>query len=528
MSIRITNLRVSDPSVSLLTLAASRLGLADEDVRGVEVVKHSVDGRGRRPVRVFTLDVDVADPAAVLVHFANDPQVGAAPPPKDGIYDGPKVAVGEQPLVVGMGPAGLFAAWSLAKLGYRPVLIDRGKPVRPRWQDVNAYWDRGVLNPESNVVFGDGGAGTFSDGKLYTRRNDPRNRVILEFLAALGGAPDILTDGRPHLGTNRLSRALIAIKDVLTGLGVTMRFEAKLTDLDVAGGRVRGAFVNGERIDTDAVFLAAGHSARDVYELLQARGVAMEARPIAIGSRAEHPQRLLNLAQLGTAEPDTGAANYMLTFNDRRAERAGYTFCMCPGGEVVGASADPEGLTVNGMSYSHRGGPFGNAAVVVTVNPEDYPGEGPLRGLDFQRAIERAAYRAGGGGHVAPAQRIRDFLDERPSEGDLATSYRTGVKAGDLAAILPPDVVTTMRRSIVHFGRRVRGYDGEEGVLIGVETRTTSPVRVVRDPDSYQSVTAAGLFPLGEGAGYAGGIMSSASDGLRAVERIQPRVTATA
>jgi len=521
MKLRLFNLRTDASHPDLAGLAAARLRIDPEEILSVEVVKRSVDGRSRRPVRVYTLEVETPNAEGLLKTFAGDPGVRAAIPAKDAVYEGPRVQLAERPLVVGTGPAGLFAAWALARKGHRPLLIDRGKAVRPRWRDVNAYWRRGELNPESNVVFGDGGAGTFSDGKLYTRRNDPRNRTILEFLAELSGADEILSQGRPHLGTNRLSRALLRIKEVLADLGVEIRFETRLEDLLIESGRIRGAIAGGERIETDAVFLAAGHSARDVFDLLHRRGAALEARPMAVGARAEHPQALINRSQLGSEQPETGAADYMLSFQDRRAGRSGYTFCMCPGGEVVGASTDPEGLTVNGMSYSSRNERFGNAAVVVTVTPEDYPGEGPLAGLAFQEQIERAAYRAGGGGHVAPAQRIVDFLAGTSSRGSIETSYRRGVRAGDLAPLLPKAVVTTMRRSLAHFGRRVRGYDGGEGVLIGVETRTTSPVRIVRDGDTYQSVNVAGLYPIGEGAGYAGGIMSSASDGLRAAERIE-------
>jgi uncharacterized FAD-dependent dehydrogenase len=450
--------------------------------------------------------------------------VTPAPPPKNGLYEGPRWRIGAQPVVVGTGPAGLFLTLALLEKGYRPLVIERGKPIRSRWKDVNAYWSRGQLDPESNVVFGDGGAGTFSDGKLYTRRNDPRNSHILSVLSELGQAPDVLIDGKPHLGTNRLSRALLSLHGRLRRGGVEVRFSHRLEDLVLEAGRLQGVVVNGERIETDAVFLATGHSARDVYRLLHARGVAMEARPFAVGSRVEHPQALLNRSQLGTETPDLAPADYMLSFNDSRRRRSAYTFCMCPGGEVVAAGTEPEGLTVNGMSYSHRSGRFGNAAVVVTVSPEDYGGEGPLAGIDFQARLENAAYRAGRGGHVAPAQRVPDFLAGRPTKGSMETSYRRGTVGADLTRLLPEGVVTMMQRALRSFGRQVRGYDGPEGVLIGLETRTSSPVRVLRDPQSYQSVSVEGLYPVGEGAGHAGGIMSSASDGLRAVERLEALV----
>jgi hypothetical protein len=521
MKLRIQNLRQLPPEASLTALVAERLAVSAEEVLSVEVVKSSVDSRRHRPIRVYTLDVEVASPEPVLARFRADPQIAPAPAPREGFYQGPLKRLGSQPLVVGTGPAGLFATLALIEKGYRPLVIERGKPVRPRWKDVNAYWNHGRLDPESNVVFGDGGAGTFSDGKLYTRRKDPRNTHILEVLAELGRAPDILVEGRPHLGTNRLSRVLLRLHQRLTEAGVEVRFGSRLDDLDIESGRIRGAIVNGERIETDTVFLASGHSARDVYRMLHARGVVLEARPFAVGARAEHPQVLINQAQRGTATPDTGPADYMMAYNDEKRGRSAYTFCMCPGGEVVGAGTEDDGLTVNGMSYSNRADRFGNSAIVATVTPADFGGLGPLAGIEFQRRLEVAAYRAGGGGHVAPAQRISDFLSGHPSSGSIETSYRRGVAASDLTALLPSPVVSVMRRGIRSFGRLMKGFDGAEGVLIGVETRTSSPVRVLRDPGTHESVNVAGLYPLGEGAGYAGGIMSSASDGLRAVERVE-------
>jgi uncharacterized protein len=521
MKIRVRNLRHSPPDTPIPQLVAERLGLDTSEILELEVVKTSVDSRHHRPVRVHTVDIAVKVPEPILERFGGDPQVGPAPPPKEGFYEGPQKRLGLQPLVVGTGPAGLFVALALAEKGYRPLVIERGKSVRPRWKDVNAYWRQGVLDPESNVAFGDGGAGTFSDGKLYTRRNDPRNERILKTFADLADAPDVLVEARPHLGTNRLARVLLQLHERLAREGVVVRFQAHLEDLILEGGRVRGAIVNGERLETDAVFLATGHSARDVFHLLHRRGIALEARPFAVGARAEHPQVLINRSQRGTETPESGPADYMMAYNDEKRGRSAYTFCMCPGGEVVAAGTEPDGLTVNGMSYSHRADRFANSAVVATVTPEDFGGDGPLAGIEFQRRLEVAAYRAGGGGHVAPVQRIPDFLAGRGSSGEFETSYRRGVRGADLTALLPNQVVAVMRRGIRSFGRLVNGFDGPWGVLIGLETRTSSPIRVLRDPMSYESVNVAGLYPIGEGAGYAGGITSSASDGLRSVERVE-------
>ena len=511
----------------LTSHVATRLGLEPADVLSVQLVRKSLDARRHSPRWVLTVDAILRDTAPVRAGVARDARVRElVSEPETPTGEGAPV-LGRQPLVVGMGPAGIFAALALARKGYRPLLIDRGKDVRRRWKDVRAYWRDGTLDAESNVVYGEGGAGTFSDGKVYTRRNDPRNAVILETLARVGRAPDLLTSARPHLGTNRLSRALLALRPELEDAGVTLRFDARLESLAVEGGRVTGAVVDGERLDTDAVFLAAGHSARDVHELLIAAGVRLEARAFAVGARNEHEQKLIDAAQYvdpALAE-ELGAASYMLTFHGKDGLSA-HTFCTCPGGEVVAASTESDGLTVNGMSYSQRNQPFCNSAIVVEVSPAEC-GEGVLAGVAFQRLLEQRACEAGGGGQGAPAQRVTDFLAGRASSGAWPSSYRLGIRGSDLAGLLPPRVVTAMRLAIRDFGRRIAGFD-REGHLIAVEARTTSPVRVTRDPTTHQSVTTAGLFPMGEGAGYAGGIVSAASDGLRAVEHVGPAAAAVA
>ncbi len=500
---------------------AARIGVDPGRVQHARVIKESVDARRRPPVRLATVEAVVLGGADVLAARRGDPGLrdGQAPAwrPPPGTR-----RIGRHPIVVGAGPAGLFCALELARRGLRPLLVDRGKPVRPRWKDVRAYWSRGVLDPESNVAYGEGGAGTFSDGKVYTRRNDPRNAFILETLARAGQAPDILTAARPHLGTNRLSRALLALRQELESAGVTYRFEAPLTSLEASGGQVRAAFIGGERFETDAVFLAAGHSARDVHGLLLDAGAVLEARPFAIGARIEHPQAMVDRSQYGDAgrAEALGAASYMLTWADAATGDAAHTFCTCPGGEIVAASTDPDGLTVNGMSYSHRLQPFCNSAIVVEVGPADYGGEGPLAGVGFQRRLEHVAASEGGGSGRAPAQRVADFMAGRASSGEWETSYRLGIRGTDIACVLPPRVVAAMRSAIASFGQRLRGFD-REGTLIAIEARTTSPVRVVRDPDTGEAPGLRGLFPVGEGAGYAGGIVSAASDGLRAAERIE-------
>jgi len=521
-SLRLHQVVLPRIDADLRPIVARRLKLSPDHVLQATLVKQSVDSRRRKPRIVATIDVSVRDADAVLSRFRADPGVREAVRP-EAPPAAPQKRIGRHPIVVGAGPAGLFAALSLAQKGYRPLLVERGKSVRPRWKDVRAYWRDGLLNSESNVCFGEGGAGTFSDGKVYTRRNDPRNPFILETLARVAQAPDILTDARPHLGTNRLSRALLALRAELQQAGVTFAFETRLEALRVRDGRIRGALLNGEEQATDAIFLAAGHSARDVHLALLDAGVQLEARPFAIGARVEHPQTLIDRCQYGDAAraEELGAASYMLSWHDRDGGASAHSFCTCPGGRVVAASTEVDGLTVNGMSYSHRGETFCNSAIVVEVTPEQFGADGPLAGVAFQRELELAAYRAGGGGHVAPAQRNVDFLEGRASSGSWSSSYSRGVRGADLATLLPEPVVASMRNALRSWGRRLEGFD-RQGHLIGVEARTTSPVRVLRDPQTLESCSTSGLYPVGEGAGYAGGIVSAASDGLRAVERVAP------
>ena len=508
----------AEPDLALAL--AERLRVDPSRIVSATILKESVDARRRPPLRVASVEAVVLGGADVLSSLKGDPGVRDGEAPAWAPPEGTR-RIGRHPVVVGAGPAGLFCALALAQKGYRPLLIDRGKAVRPRWKDVRAYWTTGELDPESNVAFGEGGAGTFSDGKVYTRRNDPRNAAILKALARVARAPDILTSARPHLGTNRLSRALFNLRDELEAAGVTYRFEAALTGIETESGRVRAVVIAGERLETDAVFVAAGHSARDVHRIVREAGAILEARPFAVGARIEHRQELIDRCQYGDAAKaeELGAASYMLTWNDAPTGWSAHTFCTCPGGEVVAASTDPRGLTVNGMSYSHRLQPFCNSAIVVEVTPEDYGGGDPLAGVEFQRRLEERAQQVGGEHGRAPAQRVADFMASRSSSGDWETSYRLGLRGCDLSSVLPGKVVKAMREAIRSFGRRLPGFD-REGTLIAVEARTTSPVRVVRDAATGESPGVAGLFPVGEGAGYAGGIVSAASDGLRAVERI--------
>ena len=510
---------------------AARLGVDADDLLSWSVWKRAHDARKRSAIlKVYIVDAEVRDEAAVLRRLADDPQVRptpdctykplAAAPPADRL----------RPVVIGAGPCGLFAGLILAEMGFRPVILDRGKLVRERTKDTWGFWRRGELDPESNVQFGEGGAGTFSDGKLYSQIKDPRflgRKVLSEFVAA--GAPEaILTEAHPHIGTFRLVTMVERLRAKIEALGGEYRFQTRVTDIELdrlPGGAkcVRGLHLHtGEFIATNQVVLAVGHSARDTFEMLHDRGVHIDAKPFSIGFRIEHPQSWIDQAMFGpcAGHPDLGAAAYSLSHQCANG-RTAYSFCMCPGGTVVAAASEPGRVVTNGMSQYSRNERNANAGFVVGVSPADYPDQHPLAGLGLQRALERAAFIAGGEDYHAPGQRVGDFLAGRPSTalGSVTPSYSPGVRPADLAAIMPDYVVEAMREALPVFGRKIPRYDDPEAVLTGVETRTSSPIRVARGAD-FQSLNVSGLYPAGEGAGYAGGILSAAVDGIKVAEAL--------
>ncbi len=536
--IRLTEIRLPlDHGPGVLEAAVRvRLRLGKTAACKVHVARRGYDARKRSAIMlVYSVDVEVADQAGVLAKFADDARVKVTP---DTTYQ-PVAKAPEggfkRPVVIGCGPCGLFAGLILAEMGFKPIILERGKVVRERTKDTWGLWRRSVLDPESNVQFGEGGAGTFSDGKLYSQIKDPYHlgrKVLTEFVHA--GAPDeILFVSKPHIGTFRLVTMVESMRAKIEALGGEYRFQARVTCVDVEASvdgvrRVRGVrLADGEFIEADHVVLAVGHSARDTFEMLHAGGVAMEAKPFSIGVRIEHPQALIDACRYGPSagNPILGAADYKLVHHASNG-RAVYSFCMCPGGQVVAAASEPGHLVTNGMSQYSRAERNANAGLVVTVSPEiDFPG-GPMAGIAFQRHWEKCAFEAGGGTYAAPAQQVEDFLAGRASTalGAVVPSYKPGVTPTDLAKCLPEFAVSAMREALPAFDKQIKGFAMGDAVMTGVETRTSSPLRIPRD-DSGQSVNTRGLFPAGEGGGYAGGILSAGVDGIRIAEAVALAMT---
>jgi hypothetical protein len=518
---------------------AERLGVRPDDVLRWSVWKRAHDARKQSAIlKVYIVDAEVKGEAAVLKRLAGDPHVRPTPDTAYRPVTTAPPASRLRPVVIGAGPCGLFAGLILAEMGFRPIILDRGKVVRERTKDTWGLWRRSELNPESNVQFGEGGAGTFSDGKLYTQIKDPRflgRKVLTEFVEA-GAPPEILTEAHPHIGTFRLVTMVESLRAKIEALGGEYRFQQRVTDVELdraADGvrRVRGLHLHtGEFLEADHVVLAVGHSARDTFQMLYDRGVHLEAKPFSIGFRIEHPQSWIDRALFGpcAGHPDLGAAAYSLSHHCKNG-RTVYSFCMCPGGTVVAATSEPGRVVTNGMSQYSRNERNANAGFVVGISPADFPSDHPLAGVALQRELESRAFLAGGGDYHAPGQLVGDFLAGRASTAlaSVVPSYRPGVRPTDLAAIMPDYVVAAMREALPVFGRKIPRYDDPEAVLTGVETRTSSPIRITRGPD-FQSLNVRGLFPAGEGAGYAGGILSAGVDGIKVAEALARAVVGQA
>ena len=536
--IKLTLAEAEQPDATLLAATRRLLGVPAEHIARVEVFKRSFDARKADLLAVYIVDVTLTDPsseAAVLARLAGQPHIARTP---DMVWHPPVQVtqpLANRPVVIGFGPCGIFAALVLAQMGLRPIVLERGKKVRERTKDTWGLWRKNVLNPESNVQFGEGGAGTFSDGKLYSQIKDPRHlgrKVMTEFVKA--GAPEeILYAAHPHIGTFKLVKVVENMREQIIAMGGEIRFEQRVTDFLIEDGALRGLTVLDQstgkhhEIVVDHAVLALGHSSRDTFEILHERGVFMEAKPFSIGFRIEHPQGVIDRARWGrhAGHPLLGAADYKLVHHAANG-RSVYSFCMCPGGTVVAATSEPQRVVTNGMSQYSRNERNANAGMVVGIDPRDFPG-GPLAGIALQRELESKAFVLGGSNYEAPGQLVGDFITGRASSslGDVEPSYKPGVRLGDLHPALPDYAIAALREALPAFGRKIKGFDMPDAVLTGVETRTSSPLRITRG-DNYQSLNVRGLYPAGEGASYAGGILSAGVDGIRVGEAVALALTA--
>ena len=582
-AIRLNGLRLTldETEECLAAKAAGALGVSGGDILSLEVIRKALDARrSRPPYFVYAVKICLADSAVMpetlseglqILPFHDEPDIeppatGSPDVPRQGdgvamslrgsvateaiscLFDnkgittlpagarndkediaaqsprGQRKALGVKKIsvvVIGSGPAGLFAAYTLAARGIAVLLLERGRPIEKRVEDVKKFWEGGILHPQSNVLFGEGGAGTFSDGKLTSRTKNPYTGLVKKVLVEAGAPPAILTDAKPHIGTDKLRKVIVRMRKKLEAMGCELQFEAQVTDFLIRQDEIAAVVVNDEReIKTSHVILAIGQSADDTYEKLHERGVKMESKPFAMGLRVEHPQAMINSIQYGkwSGHPKLPPAEYFVTAAVDEPKRSVYTFCMCPGGQVIGCSAFPGAVITNGMSNRERSGEFANSAVAVNVRVEDFAGSGgPLGGLVFRGQWEREAFRAGGGNYCAPAQKMTDFLKNQSSGILGRTSFLPGVKAAQLSDVLPAFVADALRKGIRQFDKKMPGFISEEACLIGVETRTSSPLRICRGADG-QSESVRGLYPCGEGAGYAGGIISSALDGMKAAQ----------
>ena len=504
--------------------------MAEDALLGLTVFRRSYDARRKSAITlIYTVDVEVRDEAALLLRHAGDRTLQPTPDTTYRHVTQAPAGFNNRPVVIGMGPCGLFAGLILAQMGFRPIILERGKSVRERTRDTFGLWRKRVLHPESNVQFGEGGAGTFSDGKLYSQIKDPRHlgrKVMTEFVKA--GAPEeILYAAHPHIGTFKLVKVVENMREQIIALGGEIRFEQRVTDFLIDDGALRGLTVldqstgKHQEMVVDHAVLALGHSSRDTFEILHERGVFMEAKPFSIGFRIEHPQGVIDRARWGrhAGHPLLGAADYKLVHHAANG-RSVYSFCMCPGGTVVAATSEPQRVVTNGMSQYSRNERNANAGMVVGIDRRDFPG-GPLAGIALQRELESNAFVLGGSNYEAPGQLVGDFIAGRASTslGDVDPSYKPGVKLGDLHAALPDYAIAALREALPAFGRKIKGFDMPDAVLTGVETRTSSPLRITRS-ENYQSLNVRGLYPAGEGASYAGGILSAGVDGIRVGEAL--------
>ena len=525
--LRITELKLplDHPEDQLKTAILERLGLSAEELIAYTIFRQGYDARKRNAILlVYTVDVETKNEQAILKRLQNDPHISATPDTTYRIVTQAPKNLAQRPVIIGTGPCGLFAGLILAQMGFRPIILERGKEVRERTKDTFGLWRKSRFNPESNVQFGEGGAGTFSDGKLHTQIKDPNHygRKVLTELVKAGAPAEILHVSKPHIGTFRLVGVVEQIRETIESLGGEIRFQNRVDNILIDNGQVRGVVLaGGETINSNHVLLAVGHSARDTFKMLYDRGVYIEAKPFSIGFRIEHPQSLIDSCRFGgnAGHPLLGAADYKLVHHCKNG-RSVYSFCMCPGGTVVAATSEAGHVVTNGMSQYSRNERNANSGIVVGITADDYPGH-PLAGIDFQRRLEAGAFKLGGETYEAPGQLVGDFLAKHPSTqlGTVQPSYTPGVHLCDLSSALPDYAIAAIREAIPAFDKKIKGFAMHDAVLTGVETRTSSPIRIKRN-DHFQSLNTKGLYPAGEGAGYAGGILSAAVDGIKVAEAL--------
>jgi uncharacterized protein len=525
--LRITELKLplNHPEGAIKFAILARLGINEADLIGYKIFRRAHDARKRNDIQlIYTLDVEANNENEILSRLKNDPKISLTPDTTYRFVTQAPKNLPTRPIIIGMGPCGLFAGLILAQMGFRPIILERGKEVRERTKDTFGLWRKRIFNPESNVQFGEGGAGTFSDGKLYTQIKDPNHygrKVLTEFVKA-GAPPEILTVSKPHIGTYRLVTVVEQMRATIESMGGEIRFQSRVDKIEIEHNQVQGVtLTNDETIISDHVVLAVGHSARDTFKMLYEQGVYIEAKPFSVGFRIEHPQSLIDNCRFGSnaGNPILGAAEYKLVHHCKNG-RSVYSFCMCPGGTVVAATSEAEHVATNGMSQYSRNERNANSGIVVGITPDDYPGH-PLAGIDFQRQLEAQAYILGGKTYAAPGQLVGDFLTNKPSIafGKVIPSYLPEVHLCNLDSALPDYAIEAIREALLAFDKLIPGFAMHDAVLTGVETRTSSPIRIKRNAH-FQSINTKGLFPAGEGAGYAGGILSAAVDGIKVAEAL--------
>lgn len=525
MTIRINNivLGIDDELALIKDRAAKKLNISKENITNLKILRESIDARKKDSIKFnYSIEVSCSNEKKLVSRIKDKDVSFEAEAVVEDIVPGSK-KLSHRPVIIGMGPAGIFAGLLLARKGYKPIVFERGEDVDSRTKSVEHFWKTGELKGESNVQFGEGGAGTFSDGKLTTRIKDKRCDFVLEELVKAGAPEEITYSGKPHVGTDILKEVVKNLREEIKSLGGEVFFNSRLEDIIINNRKVKSIIVNGNELPCEILILAIGHSSRDTYEMIFNRDIFLSPKAFSIGVRVEHPQQFIDEAQYGkhAKHPRLRAADYRVAYSDEKLKRSVYSFCMCPGGEVVAAASEHNRLVTNGMSYHKRDKENANSALVVSVSPEDFQGTTPLKGMEYQRYYESLAYKVGGGNYEAPIQLVGDFLKGNKSSalGKVKPSYKPGYNFVKLEECLPNYVIDMLRIGLGEFDKKIRGFAMEDAVLTGIETRTSAPVRIDRN-ENYQSISTAGIFPAGEGAGYAGGIISAAVDGLRVAEEI--------